>query len=896
MWGNYITELSESFSASITYSDIKGGWPGAGNIDADPLFVREDDLLHTGEWNFHLYLASPCVDSGTDAGIYTDLEGRVRPLMAGFDMGAYEYPDCVDADMDDYGEPSCGGYDCDDTNPSVNPGAQEVCDNGLDDDCDGFVDMDDLDCGDIQVPLHFPTIQEAIDTAPEGDIILVAPGTYFENIRFQGKAITLQSEAGAEATVIDGGQNDVVVRFQWAETAESVLDGFTITNGASTDYGGGIYCGEMSAPVIKNCIITHNQTVLERNGAGIRCDSSSPTILNCLIKENWIDPRYYGDGGGIYSGGGLGPTIKNCTIIGNISSESGGGIFCRGSSLDIEDSAILENIAGGLGGGIRLWDCYDPEVRISRCTISGNFSGIRGGGMYSNRSWYATVENCVITDNTSVEYGGGIGCYEYSGLTATNTIFFGNQSLEREGGGLGLDGSSHSNIINCIITGNSSEWWGGGIYLRSSDTLIENCTIAWNTAAEHGGGIFSMRSDSTITNSIIWGNSAPDGPSISMNGYTITTSYSDVFGGEEAVLINPSGGGGVQWQEGVIDADPLFTDEEDYRLSLGSPCIDAGDPDPLKNDACFSPSMGAVRNDMGAFGGPGACAWCGDRDGDGHESVVCGGDDCNDAYAAAYAGAEEICDGLDNDCDGIVPVDETDADDDGWLGCLSDCDDTNPAVNILAPEICDGVDNDCDGVIDDSDLDEDGYIAEACGGRDCDDTDSAVNPGATEFCDGKDSDCDGFVPEGDEDDDGDGWAICEGECDDTNPAINPGAEEICEGWIDEDCDGLVDGDDWLTCPHLDIDAYYLSGSLNLNFILGTPPSSVNNWSTLMILTSPMYQVIPLWDMGLPAIVPPIVLPTISFPFPSLGWVGIYTIITTSEDDQAVDLDWAYAGK
>ena len=975
IWGNYFTEIwGGSHPPQISYSDIKGGWPGEGNIDADPLFVREDDLAHTGEWNFHLYLASPCVDSGTDVGVYTDLDGRTRPQRAGFDMGAYEYPDCIDGDGDGYGDSACGGHDCDDTAPDVNPGAEEICTGGIDDDCDGLADIEDLECGDILVPAQFSTIQEGIDAAPEGSVVLVAPGTYVENITFQGKAITLRGEAGAEATVIDGNQNGVVVRFEWAETAESVLDGFTITNGSS----GGIYCGEMTSPVIRNCIITRNQT--GGDGAGIYCHLSYPTILNCLIKENWTQHKYYGDGAGIYIGGGL-ATIKNSTIIGNMTGSwgNGAGIYCKDSSLDIEDSAILENIAGDYGGGIRLWDCWDPPSRINRCTISGNFCGERGGGMYSNHSWYVTVENCIITDNTAVDYGGGIGSYASPELTLKSSIISGNQILEYDGGGIGLRGSGDSHIVNCIITGNSSEWRGGGIMLRDSSgpTTIENCTIAWNTAETLGGGIYSGEIYSTITNSIIWGNSAPEGPSIGILGRTVTARYSDVQGGEEAVYVDHMGG--AIWQEGMIDADPLFLGEEDYRLSHGSPCIDAGNPDPSYYDVYFPPSLGVLRNDMGAYGGPGASAWCGDNDGDGHESVVCGGDDCNDSYAAAYPGAEEICDGQDNDCDGIVPVDETDVDGDGWLGCLSDCDDSDPQINPFAEEICDGRDNECSGVIDDRDMDGDGHIDEACGGQDCDDSDPIFYPDAPELCDGLDNNCDGFLRIVERDMDLDGWMICQGDCDDTNPLISPvgyelcdavdrdctgdpfdkdadgdgyideacggedcydlyahahpGAEEICEGldtdcsgvlpvdeadddldgWMicegdcedtdpimnpgldeicadgrDNDCNGLADGEEWTLCPLVEIEASYQESILQLDFTLATPESAI--WSTLMILTSPTFQIIPLWSFRIVALGPPLVT-IISFPFPGSGWVGIYSALETDGGDLGFDFKW-----
>ena len=189
--------------------------------------------------------------------------------------------------------------------------------------------------------------------------------------------------------------------------------------------------------------------------------------------------------------------------------------------------------------------------------------------------------------------------------------------------------------------------------------------------------------------------------------------------------------------------------------------------------------------------GAGVDSDSGDADGDGYADVALGGDDCDDGDPAVNPGAEELCDGADNDCNGAVddgaidaPSWYVDSDGDGYgdaesqsftsceetPGLVSqggDCDDGDPAVNPGAEELCDGgVDNDCDGAIDDvdpgvvlgtwfRDLDGDGYgdpadSTEACEAPegfvgeagDCDDGDGAVRPGAEEVCDGLDNDCD----------------------------------------------------------------------------------------------------------------------------------------------------------
>ncbi|HJN76474.1 MAG TPA: MopE-related protein [Myxococcota bacterium] len=212
--------------------------------------------------------------------------------------------------------------------------------------------------------------------------------------------------------------------------------------------------------------------------------------------------------------------------------------------------------------------------------------------------------------------------------------------------------------------------------------------------------------------------------------------------------------------------------------------------------------------------------------------------DCDDADAAVHPGATEddCADPVDYNCDGSVGY--ADADSDGYAAC-EECDDDDPDINPGAAEICDGIDQDCDGEIDDgvletfwADADSDGYGdpdagTEACespdgyadNGDDCDDTDATSWPGAEEICDEADNDCDGDVDEDvtmtywadlDEDGYGDsdvpteacdlptGFAEVDGDCDDGEATVYPGAEEVVADGIDQDCDSgdtcYTDGD------------------------------------------------------------------------------------------------------
>jgi hypothetical protein len=108
----------------------------------------------------------------------------------------------------------------------------------------------------LNVPGEYPTIQAAISAAGDGDTVLVAPGTYVENIDFLGKAITVKSTGGPDVTCIDGNQASSVVTFKNGEGPDSVLEGFEIKNGF-TDQGGGVIC-QLADPTVKNNTITGN--------------------------------------------------------------------------------------------------------------------------------------------------------------------------------------------------------------------------------------------------------------------------------------------------------------------------------------------------------------------------------------------------------------------------------------------------------------------------------------------------------------------------------------------------------------------------------------------------------------------------------------------------------------
>src|SRR5215471_1260479 len=145
----------------------------------------------------------------------------------------------------------------------------------------------------IHVPADQPTIQAGIKAASNGDTVLVAPGTYHENISFLGKAITVTSSNGPAVTIIDGGGLSSVVTFSSNETPSSILSGFTVqngdANGTPNEEGGGIAI-EKASPTIENNIIQNNLGVYA--GGGIAVNSGSPLLQGNVIRNNSQNPNF----------------------------------------------------------------------------------------------------------------------------------------------------------------------------------------------------------------------------------------------------------------------------------------------------------------------------------------------------------------------------------------------------------------------------------------------------------------------------------------------------------------------------------------------------------------------------------------------------------------------------
>ena len=230
----------------------------------------------------------------------------------------------------------------------------------------------------INIPADQPTIQQGIDVSVDGDTVLVQPGTYIENINYNGKLITIKSAYGPENCIIDGNQNGSVVTFENNEDSTSILDGFTIIHGLGDGswsfWSGGGITTVNSSPTIKRCIIKNNTCPFI--GAGVASwNSSSPTFINCMIHDNEDVGIFLTDPDAIFI---------NCLVFNNLI-----GMFFESSNPQIINSTIVNNNEEG----IQCHNNSNPELINSivwnneimfhsicpSSSISISYSNIEGG-------------------------------------------------------------------------------------------------------------------------------------------------------------------------------------------------------------------------------------------------------------------------------------------------------------------------------------------------------------------------------------------------------------------------------------------------------------------------------------------------------------------------------------
>ena len=693
----------------VIRSDVYGGWPGEGNIDADPMFALSGD--------YHLDSASPCIDGGTadpPGGLLTDdLDGATRPLdgdddqVALPDMGAYELDSgaptialsaptlsfsadagCANPPTQTLAISRCGGGVLDwsltddaawlTATPAVGQSQGEV------DTASVSADIVGLEPGTytavltasapqatnsprsviitlkvrraLHVPNEHATIQAAIDAAQDGDTdtVILADGVYTgdgnTDLDFNGKALIVRSENGPASCTIDCDGDGAAFDFDDGETPASVASGLTIVNGYS-----GIRCTS-SSPTIEDCIIMNNAAIYS-DGGGVNCrDYSSPVFMNCTITNNSAADK----GGGVYCDDYCSPVFIDCQIVGNCTGgarggNGGGGVHCSGDSdPTFINCTISGNATSSIQGGGGLHCFLDCRPTLVDCTIADNSSGW-GGGIYCSAGCQPVLTRCAIAANTAAQAGGGIAVrYEYYGERAT--------------------------LASCLISGNQAPE-GGAIDCGSAGVILLNCSVVQNEA-DTGSAINWVGSATTpvqVTDSILWNGGNEIGTDDPAN---VVISHSDVFGGwagdgninEDPLFVDPDG----------PDDDPDTWADNDFRLSAGSPCIDAGDNAAVTADLGDADQDGDIDEPI-PFDLAGSKRFVDAPDvadtGSGTPPIVDMG-----AYEFSYPAGDLNCDGQVNLFD-VDPFVLALADPDGYAAAYPECD------GLLADANGDGVAN-----------------------------------------------------------------------------------------------------------------------------------------------------------------------------------------------------------
>jgi serine protease len=222
--------------------------------------------------------------------------------------------------------------------------------------------------GIIYVPTLEPTIQQAIDVANNGDLILVSPGTYIENIDYHGKAVSIRSVSGAGQTILDGNNAGTVVTFQTGEDQQSTLTGFTIQHG--------------NAPC----------------GGGIKLLGASPTITRNIFRDN---TQGAGGFGAAIGGSDSSAIIEDNKFFANTCDTqllSGVVSFVNSSSPLIINNIFQKNLCGAIN--LTLPEGNQPV--IANNTIVQNSVGVRVDAV-APTSTYVCANNILVANNVGLQ-------------------------------------------------------------------------------------------------------------------------------------------------------------------------------------------------------------------------------------------------------------------------------------------------------------------------------------------------------------------------------------------------------------------------------------------------------------------------------------------------------------
>lgn len=644
---------------------------------------------------------------------------------------------------------------------------------------------------------------------------------YSSSLTDTGSSFTSNtSEGKAGAIYVEQGQSN-------SGTSELLLDGTVFTDNQSDNTGGAIYAKDASTIEVVNASFSANYAT--KGGAVFFNGIAAEAIFtNTEFSLNSTNTQTSGGEGGAITAlanGSAKPSgliLTNVSFVENSAKTYGGAVVVGGpynnnqhGNLIISNSTFSSNSSyssqSSAGGAIYVNTDPTNEVSIYQTLFSSNSSEISGGALYIAATGDVSITLSRFIDNLATgqsnvydKYGGAVLIDSSTNVTISNSLFGGNlaqsSSVDGFGGAIAVEEVEMVNIYNSIFAENHSSTNGGAWYFFSvTDSLLLNNTFLGNESTAGGAGYFSSATGELINNIFAYS----VGSTI-YSGSSISASYNDWYqnsttdsGGASGFSTSSNGNLTVDPDLQAYSQDGDFTNDN-WNIASTSALVDAGDANYLDLD--FS------RSDIGAYGGSGLL----DNDADG----VGGLSDCDDSDPAAYPGVASNDSSLlcmrDSDSDGYG--DSSPAN--GNVTAGTDCDDSNPLISPAATEVCDGVDNDCSGVIDDNavngvtwypDVDSDGF-GDAYGGimfcdqptgylsdgTDCDDLDFFTYPGSAEAdsvvaC-MKDSDGDGYG-----DSTPSNTAVTAGtDCDDSDNSVSPAATETPSDGFDQNCDGAED--------------------------------------------------------------------------------------------------------
>ncbi|MGD8474879.1 MAG: NosD domain-containing protein [Anaerolineae bacterium] len=460
------------------------------------------------------------------------------------------------------------------------------------------------------------TVQYALDSAGNGDIIKIAAGTYTDvhsrpapegyvgaedvlQVAYIDKTVTLQGgylapdfaeppDPVANQTILDAEDKGRVL-FIAGEVAPRI-EGLRITDGnaadlgggieGSQDAGGGVYIMGTEAALVGNWVYGN---VVEWWGGGLYLSQSSSLLEGNVVAENEATDTEWGHGGGLALVSSDARLYRN-TVSGNQAKYKGGGIYLSSSDAILLGNVVDEN-RGGDGGGLELSNCDAAVLRDN--IIAGNDASI-GGGLLLNNSDVAMIAN-MVTGNSASLSGGGIAMWWSKPNLDGNTIS-GNTLTGDCGGGVYLSWYSDAILTNNLIAGNRATYaeHGAALCVQDSAPRLLHTTIVSNTGS--GGAVsvidYYAHSSIAMTNTILASHTL--GIAVSTGN---TATLEATFWGEDdwANDVDWEGEGEIDLGDINVRGDPAFTCTGSgcsvpYRLGTDSAALDEGVPTGIRTD------------------------------------------------------------------------------------------------------------------------------------------------------------------------------------------------------------------------------------------------------------------------------------------------------------------------